>query len=332
MHFTSLKDPFPLCDLLLHFARLFVDVADGELFLRIFSFLLEQPGFREQRISKLRPVLSAFARSRIQAVALTAVKVICRFYDPDFQIPYRSLLKLISASSAKVIVSLFLKLPEIPLSRGFCRVISDATLHCPSACLLLLKYSSGSTEKAACVAERPRWMLLHSPVAFRLFLALFAMKDLRPRLIRNSGFPGFLNTWAKDAIGLASFGAIFSKMEIDQAILDDITASGFFANFLEGVQTITEPAILHECLVAIEAAARVGYAADLIKFAPWLSQMLTRRDEITVGAIAVFVVFSCHREFVRVLKRVELVQYFASLKARSGFRSQAQIFLENVNA
>ena len=335
--FDEIDEPLQLLDLLIRFARLFLDRPEGTMYINIMHYLLSQKEeFREKRMHQLRPILCAFIKSPVPQVAQSAICAVCALYDKDFHLPISTLFDMLKREQAvDLILSLYLRMESLPASKHFVRILGTKTLIFPKAITVLQKYAAESPDRAEHVAFRQRWMTSHSLEAFRLFLILFTKPNLREPLTRAEAFIRFISFWAKSkrSLVIGAFGAIFSKLPMDQLMINDLSQAGFFTNLLSSVEAIDKSKrdVMHEVMVTLDYIARTGYTPDLLKFCPFLAQFLPMRNDLSVDAINVFVVFSCHAQIAKVFKKTEqLVSYFNTLQTRNVLRSRAGLFIDNV--
>ena len=337
--FDEIDEPLQLLDLLIRFARQFLDRPEGTMYINIMHYLLsEKEEFREKRMHYLRPILCAFIKSPVPEVAQSAICAVCALYDKDFHLPISTLISTLKRDQQAVdlILSLFLRMESLPASKNFVRILGTKTLIFPKAITVLQKYAAESPDRAEHVAFRQRWMTSHSLEAFRLFLLLFTKPNLREPLTRAEAFIRFISFWAKSKkpLVIGAFGAIFSKLPMDQLMVNDLSQAGFFTNLLSSVEAIDKnnKDVMHEVMVTLDYIARTGYTPDLLKFCPFLAQFLPMGNELSVDAINVFVVFSCQPQIAKVFKKTEqLVVYFETLQSRTVLRSRAGLFIDNVS-
>lgn len=337
MSYDEIDDPTQLLDLLIRFARNFLERKEGEVYIDIFHYLLTtKPTFREKRLKYLRPIICAFIRSSIPTVAERAICLVCLTYDSEFHIPFRTLSQMMKGNNqmARLALSLFVRVENLPFSKTLVRIFADKSVLMPRCLLVLQKYAAESVDKAEHVAMRQTWMRSESFEALRLFLILFAWEDLREKLIRSASFPRFMSFWArsKKTLPLSTFGALFSQFRVDQSMISDLSKAGFFANLLVSVENIdtNKIEVLHEIMVVLDNVARGGYSPDFLQFASFVVKFLPCKNALTVDAIQILTLFSRCHQFSGILSTPKLVQYFQALKSSPSFARQASIFLENV--
>lgn len=336
--YDEIDEPLQLLDLLIRFARVFLDQPAGVKYIDIMHYLLtEKPTFKQKRMATLRPILCAFIKSKVPKVTQEAICAVCSLYDSEFHLPISTLCDTLKRNQQAVglILSLFLRMKSLPESKTFVRLLGTKTLIFDKAIVVLQKYASESPERAEHVAFRQRWMTSHSMEAFRLFLFLFAHPNLREPLTRAETFIRFMTYWAKSKKPsvIGAFGAIFSNCAMDQLMVNDLAHAGFFTNFLQSAEAIdkSKREVMHEIMVSLDHIVRAGYCADLQKFCPFLASFLPMQNDLSMDAINVFVAFSCHPPLAKIFKNTELVSYFMRLKSRVVLKNRAQLFIDNVS-
>ncbi|KAK8889059.1 hypothetical protein M9Y10_033802 [Tritrichomonas musculus] len=95
-----INDPFPILDFLLSFARVYINIPSGALFVDLFYYLISQfAEYKAQRFDTIKPIFTAFIRSDQKIVAYEAMKAICNLYDETIKINMKTLINYIRLGS-----------------------------------------------------------------------------------------------------------------------------------------------------------------------------------------------------------------------------------------
>lgn len=110
----SIMDPFPILDFLMSYARVYLNIPSGALFIDLFYYLTSEfAEYRVQRFNSLKPIFTAFSRSTEKIVAYEALKAICNLYDDTFQVNIKTLINYIRIGTRASFISNASSIPNL---------------------------------------------------------------------------------------------------------------------------------------------------------------------------------------------------------------------------
>jgi hypothetical protein len=330
--FKEIRDPYPVVDLFLAYAQLFVNMSVGAKYVQILYFLASSfVSFRNDRLAVVRPILTAYCSSREEITAKAATRAVTLLLDNGFAIPFAAICRNLGRPSLfDANLDLLLRAEQFPVSRTLCRLLVDKAAENPRTFEVLLRFASQNLATAQLIIGNDKWLGSGDPLAFQLFLVLFAYPELRSDLVKMQQFPLFLTKAVN--LGqpeiLVAIPTVLKRADIDQRILDALTANGFIRSFIEAAKKCDVKQVYSAMNGMIERLAVIGNSSDFRLILPVLGKQLRGKDELTVTAICVLVALSRIRELAKYLK--DLVVYFQRLSGTVAYKEKALVFLENV--
>lgn len=334
--FEKVSDPYPMLDFMLSYSRVFLHDPSGATFIDILYYLLiTYPGFFELRSEKIFSLFTIFTSSKARNTALSATKACCHFVKNGAKISFSAMCRNINDPVLNnITISLLLRTEQYPISRTFCRTIVNSLQQNPRAFHILYKIASQSYELAQLLAMNPKWMRIYHENAFKLYLILFTYPNLHPILSKALNFSEFMTKFISTGkpIIIESVCSILKRSQLNQQVFENLTKAGFFKVLVNVVSQGKDISISNSSNTLLDSLARKGYTPDYALFIPGLVEMLSQRNQLTTGAIAVLVTLSCHSRIASKLRQVpSLVSYYESLRQIPNYQKQAEIFLQNLS-
>jgi hypothetical protein len=330
--FKEIRDPYPMVDLFLDYAQLFLNLAVGAKYVQILYFLTSNfASFRNDRFAVVRPILTVYCSSKHEVTSNAATKAVALLIGDGLSIPFAAICRnLESPNLFDANLSLLLRADQFPVSKTLCRILVEKCVENPRTFQVLLKFANQDLSSAQLILGNDKWLESEDPMAFQLFLVLFGYPELRSILVNLQQFPFFLTRAAKSGTGevLVAIPTVLRRADIDQRILDSLTNHGFIRSYIEAVKKCDQKVVYSACNGMIEKLAGIGSSSDFRLILPVLGKQLRGKDELTVTAICVLIALSGLRDLGKYLK--DLVPYFQRLVDRPGYKERAELFLQNV--
>ncbi|OHT15735.1 TKL family protein kinase [Tritrichomonas foetus] len=332
--FNEIDDPFLIFDFMISYARAFIEIDCGSVFIDILYYLLTNyEDFKKLRLNKVKPIIYVFCKSKSRPVAHAAVCALANLYDDSFETPFNAMCRnILDEGLAKPTISVLLRTKKYPVSRVFCRVLSNAL---PLSVNVMLKFAAQSVETAKIVAMNSRWQnfaKIDNDKIYRLFLIIFGHPELRQIIGRSPLLPNFLSEYScsSDPVLIMSLTSCLKRLRVDQFVIENLAAAKLFRNLNVTINKIEDSSVRSSVNSLLDSLARKAYTSEYQLFLPYLMKLLQMRNSNTSEAIAVLVTFSCHKQMAAIFKNSDLVNYFKSLQNTQGYNKAATIFLSNI--
>lgn len=330
---STVEDPYPAVDLFIQYAREFYNNTGGATIVNALCYLIhEVSNFKQERMNMIRPVFSAYCRSKCAETAKAAITGIVNNFDKKFKIPFDAIYRNLSnPASSNIALSLLMRVSTFPASRTLSSALIDRAVAKPSLFPILWNFAACSEDTALLFVHNTSWMKSTAPEAFNLFLILFQRESLRSQLVFTHHFATFMArmaaTESRDII--VAIPPVLRRCELNQAILDALTTHTFFKRYHSAVRTFsTDLSVMRSCATLLDRVARVGFSPSFKIFLPTLVRML-KHVELRPSSVSVFASFSCHSSLVPLLRNQELTGYLRSLAALPQFEKHLQMFFSN---
>ena len=339
MKFNEVDDPFMIFDFLIDYARAFINIDCGSVYIDILYYLTTNyEEFKKLRLNKIKPILYAFCKSKNWLVAHAAVCALANLYDETFQTPFNAMCRnILDHDLAKPTISVLLRTETYPASRVFMRVLANAL---PMSSTVILKFAAQSLDTAKIVAFNNRWMSYSSSnssklnfTLFKIFLVVFTHHECREILQKQPTFPSFIADYASstDPTILTALGSCLKRFTINQYEVERLASALVFRNLFTSISKCENQTARSSINSLLDSLARKSAINDFQLFIPYLMKLLPMRNSNTAEAITVLVTFSCHKHLAAILKNTDLVQYFKSLSQTQSYSKSASVFLSNID-
>ncbi|OHT09262.1 hypothetical protein TRFO_21914 [Tritrichomonas foetus] len=331
MHFKRISRPLHLFDALIKEYQLFLSHKTGKIFLGIFhSIFVRSKSYREKRIKKIYSILPFFIPTIHHSDAL---HFMCRFYDDDFDIPLKKLMKYATEngncfdSSA---ISLFLRIKKYPNDKKFIHLLVDSISSHPQTLFVLLKYVNESELGSKRISKYTKWMKVTEKdqimLANQIFLSIFLNPSLRKIIICAIELPDFM----KQTIELGSkpllvaMNCWMKKVKCDQVFVNNLTRSGFFQALHKHTSEmiINDTGVVVICFMIIQTISSFGYSNDYSSFIDLIEMLLDNSlntiDPILRKASIHIICSLCHfREIIVVVQsKPTIIKFFENLNGK----------------
>lgn len=331
VNFSNVKDPFSVLDLLLSYASVFYERPCGADFVSVIVYLVKNYSeVKQMRLNKVIPILNFFCRSVCRAVAVAAVKAMIILWEGSPVISYQAMSRNLRDSQLSIpSLSLLKRVDIIPASRTLCDILIE---RLPASNLVLLKFASCSDAHETILMNNLKWMSRPDCEIFRLFMFLFRKRENRPVLANSPLFSPFMASCAgiNDTQILIALPSLLKRAELNQELIDVLTKSLFFKQYLISVSKSNSSQVKFVCSTMLDSTARIGFSPDYSLYLPMIGELLSLRNELTQAAITVLVTLSSHKEIAAQLADTSFVMYFTSLQKVPSQQKAAARFLHNI--
>lgn len=335
-NYSKVKNPDPVLDFFLNYAREFINSQHGALYLRIVFRITKIEAFYKFHHESIINIFSAYTRSEIAEVSRQALKAFTLIMKPEDAIPFDAIiLRLKNDECIDECISLLTRTPKFPESPPLLRSLSEKCANEKFA-QILLKFVSQSQELAALASRHTRWMTFVNMSTLKLFLYEFTYPDFRYNLLHSRLFPIFmtkcLNTMPDEAA--YCLGPVLRRSQLDQTYITHFSDFAFFdALFNCAKKSFKEKNVrtLKGILIILDTCAAAGYHSSYKLFLEMLASLLKTSSELTKHAALIFVTFSSHQSLARLFKNNQaLIKYFQLLQRNESMQKPASIFLSNL--
>ena len=332
--YDELTDPHPIIDLYISYARAFLNNAGGAIIVDSLIFLLDHDAeFKTARLDMIRPVFSAYCRSKCIATVKAALIGLIHILDDQVKVPFDAVCRNIGSRELfNPSLALLLRVSKYPVSRTLCRVLVERALAHPRAFEALWKFAAQEDDTAALVAKNLKWMTSTSPDAFNLFLIVAMHHDLREAMVKSSLFGTFMARMAatEDKKIMIAIPSVLKRVPLNQEVIDALTEGTFFKRYYASVRKLQDVSVMSACNSLLDHMSRIGITQDFTIYLPMLVKMLNMRNELTTGAICVLASLSCHSYMAEKFQIPEVISYFKSIQQVPSLAKMANALLSNV--
>lgn len=249
----TVNDPFLLLDFLLSYARVYINIPSGSMFIDLFYYLTSEfEEFKMSRLINLKPIFTAFIQSEDKNVACTAMKAVCNLYNDSFKLNLKTLIQYLHLLSNEPYtiskeltineqlglnsLKLIERMDKYPCSKLFAHEVVCSMYKFPKEAInILLKFSAQSEECATILATKVTlWMdpstSRRESKVFNLFLSVFRYPNLRNLIIHTDEFPQLMAALAAMHIKTIaeSLALIFKRISLTPQLVDNLDKAGFY--------------------------------------------------------------------------------------------------------
>ncbi|OHT09284.1 TKL family protein kinase [Tritrichomonas foetus] len=335
--FKQIYDPFPTLDILITYARAFLNNDTGAKFIDILYYLvINNTDYRIQRIQKVRHVLWAFCKSKSISTTKTATNAIIalfHLFDKSIILPFDVLCRnLTNRKLVDCSLSLLLLSQKYPISRTLARVLIDCCQSKKVAFSILLKYASQEEKTALIVSKNTKWMLSNHISAMKLFMICFSFQNARIEILKSLLFYDFLARQAKygDNDVLIAIPSLLKRITLNSIMIKQLEQHLFFRNYHDSIIQSENIMVKNAANTMLDHFAKTIYSPEYSIFIPFLIQNLQLKNELTTGSIVVITTLSRYPELASIFKNSNLITYFQSLRNIPSLKSKAETFIQNI--
>ncbi|EAY08729.1 TKL family protein kinase [Trichomonas vaginalis G3] len=334
--YGRLRNPDPVLDFLLRYARHFVHLDSGELYVQLMYQLTLIDDFSKDRMETIKQTVSAFTRSRNSIVMATALNIFALLYKQGDLVPYDAIIRALpNMACVESCSHLLLRAENYPASKTLFKAISDRSSR-PKLARVLIKFVSLSQDHRKIAVLYTKWMTFISPYTFMVFLIIFNDPDLRPIILHSETFSPFiskcLNTIPQET--LFSLPTIFKRAQLDQMIINNLTNDEFFQALTTLInENKGNENVLLSIFMTLDKCVQAGYSYQYGLFMETIFKYIQNSSRLTKPAVFLIVNLSSHSPIASQFKAIPgLVAYFETLKKQGVLADAANVFLSNINS
>jgi hypothetical protein len=317
--FESLENPWPLLDIVITRKRTLLKLGVALETVKLIQKLLDIDAYRAGRLFECLDLISSFLTSDDMAVVKSAYRTLTLFYHSDFALDFSAIQHdLLDRDLSPSVISLLMKIPEIPVVREIVAPIAKLARDLPAASRLLFILLDQRETGKLLMEESSFWR--HGIPSFRDTLeALIKMLKFKTLKAALADFPAVPILFAlaidEGADGVfACFQSVLQKGRFTDGFLHALEESDFFLPFFEGVVGNGSSSVVTSGLMTLGLLAQIGYVDSFRPFAKCLGRFIKREGEIARAALFASHALSFHRRMTKYLSAV-------------GIRASAKVFL-----
>lgn len=334
--YGRLRSPDPALDFLVRWARNFINIDCGEVYVKLIYQLTQIDEFAKDRMDNLKQTISAFTRSKNTAVMAAAMNAFALLYKEGDQVPFDAIIRALpNITSSDACAHILMRSPSYPASKTLFKALADKAAR-PKIARVLAKFASQSKDHLKICASSTKWMNVANSFTYRTFLIIFADQVYRQNIMRSKRFPQFITKCIRyfpDEV-LPSLGTVLRRANLNQGMIYNLEDAEFFDALSEKMKIMeNNEQMMLGSFVILDCCVRSGYTPKFKLFFDQLSSLLQKSNNLTKPAALMFVSLSSHSKIAAAFKHVGgLVKYFEMLKSKGILRDAATVFLNNINS